>query len=416
MTPHSLLAPARLAGKSVLRTQSDERLVDLVRAGNEAAFEAIVARYRRALLRYCSRLLGEERAEDVVQQTFVSAYDSMLGSRAHLQLRPWLYRIAHNTTLNALRDRGLRHEQLSEDLDGVERPDQALERSQGLRDTLAAVQALPGGQRDAIVLRELEGRSYQEIALALGLSAGAVRQLIYRARTTLRAGATAVMPAVLFTRVPWTAPGAPVAERVAELCAGAGAGAVAAKVCATALVTGVVVGGAVAPGGEGGRGPAAGTAPEAAAGAPRSDVAPAAGPLGASGEGVAGRGATMPRTGHGRGRRGGDGRGRRGRGRDDGRELASEREAGDGREGEREPTELRVDEDGFERDSDSSGPGSGPESDSPGFSGAGSSGSGSGSSGSGSSGSGSGSDGDSSSSGSGSSGSGSSGSGSSDSS
>jgi RNA polymerase sigma factor (sigma-70 family) len=249
MTPRSLLAPARLAGQPVLRTQSDERLVDLVRAGSEPAFEAIVTRYRRALLRYCSRILPEERAEDAVQQAFLKAYDAMRSSGAQLALRPWLYRIAHNTALNALRDRGLRHEGLPHELDGVEQPDQALERIQRLRSVLAAVQDLPERQRDAIVLRELEDRSYDEIAVELGVTDGAVRQLLNRARHSVRAAATAVTPVGLLERAPWAAaPGTRLAERTAELCAAASGGAVVAKVCATALVTGAVVGGvAVAP-------------------------------------------------------------------------------------------------------------------------------------------------------------------------
>jgi DNA-directed RNA polymerase specialized sigma24 family protein len=82
--------------------------VDLVRAGYEPAFEAIVHRYRGRLLRYCGRLLADGRAADAAQQAFVNAYDAMRTSTARLELRPWLYRIAHNTSLNALRDRALR--------------------------------------------------------------------------------------------------------------------------------------------------------------------------------------------------------------------------------------------------------------------------------------------------------------------
>jgi RNA polymerase sigma factor (sigma-70 family) len=234
----------------VLSTQSDERLVDLVRAGSEPAFETIVERYRRALMRYVSRLLPPERAEDVVQQSFVKAYEAMQRDGAELNLRPWLYRIAHNTALNALRDRGLRHDQLDERIDGVERPDQALERTQGLRDVLVAVQALPERQRDAILLRELEGRSYEEIAVALGVTDGAVRQLLNRARNSLRAAAAAVTPMPLLTRPALSDSADPVATRVAEMVGvgAAGSGALVAKVCATALVTGAVVGGvAVAP-------------------------------------------------------------------------------------------------------------------------------------------------------------------------
>ena len=288
MTPETLIAPARLARRPVLATQTDTRLVDLVRAGYEPAFETIVSRYRAALLRYTERFLPHERAEDAVQQSFVSAYEAMLRDDAALNLRPWLYRIAHNASLNALRDRGLRHSELDESIDGVERPDQALERTQGLRDVLDAVQALPERQREAIVLRELEGRSYEEIASELGVTDGSVRQLLNRARNTLRAGATAVVPVGLLLRLPWVAPAEPLASRVAELGVGAGAGAVMAKVCATALVTGAVVGGvAVAP--EGGNEPQAGgseaTAPGGEPGG-REAQSPAAGPApGASGGG-----------------------------------------------------------------------------------------------------------------------------------
>ena len=270
MTPRALFHPARLARRPVLSTQSDERLVDLVRAGSEPAFETIVERYRRALMRYVSRLLPPERAEDVVQQSFVNAYEAMHRGGAELNLKPWLYRIAHNTALNALRDRGLRHDQLDEGIDGVERPDQALERSQGLRDVLVAVQALPDRQRDAIVLRELEGRSYAEIALALGVTDGAVRQLLNRARNSLRATAAAVTPMPLLTRLASADSAEPVSARVAEMVGvgAAGSGALVAKVCATALVTGAVVGGvAVVPdnGRDERRGPAVGAEPARAA-------------------------------------------------------------------------------------------------------------------------------------------------------
>ena len=253
MTPRSLLHPARVARKPVLSSQSDERLVDLVRAGSEPAFETIVERYRRPLTRYVRGILPGERAEDAVQQSFVNAYEAIRRDDAELKLRPWLYRIAHNTALNGLRDRALAEQPLDERLDGVERPDQAFERRQGLAQVIAAVQELPERQRDAIVLRELEGRSYEEISAALGVTGGAVRQLLNRARNALRKAATAATPVGLLTRIPWAGPAEPVGARVADLCgvgAAAGAGALAAKVCATAVVTGAVIGGvAVGPGG-----------------------------------------------------------------------------------------------------------------------------------------------------------------------
>jgi len=143
MTPHSLLAPARLGGQPILRAQTDERLVELASAGSRPAFEAIVSRYRRPLLSYSARFLGAERAEDAVQQTFVKVYTALTDGEVVRTLRPWLYRIAHNISLNMLRDRAPLHEPLTEQIDGVERPDQAAERRQELHQVLAAVQALP---------------------------------------------------------------------------------------------------------------------------------------------------------------------------------------------------------------------------------------------------------------------------------
>src|SRR5215212_7328766 len=90
----------------LLRTQSDARLVALARAGQERAFEAIVERYRRPLLRACRRVLPEARAEDALQQALVDAWRALRRGDEVRELRPWLYRIVHNTALNQLRKSG----------------------------------------------------------------------------------------------------------------------------------------------------------------------------------------------------------------------------------------------------------------------------------------------------------------------
>jgi RNA polymerase sigma factor (sigma-70 family) len=385
MTSRHLFAPARLAGSQLLATQSDERLVDLTRSGSEPAFEAIVSRYRGALLRYCSALLGRERAEDAVQQTFVKAYDAMNRDQRPLALKPWLYRIAHNTAHNALRDHALSHEELDEAGATAERPELELERREQLRSVLASVQDLPARQRDALVLRELEGRSYQEIAAALGVGGGAVRQLLNRARTTLRTAATAITPAGLLLRLPAAGSGAgeSVAARVAELTGATGAGAVASKVAATALVTGAVMGGAAvsplveldgtaARGGTAAKGQGGDTAP-APVGPLMAPAAVAQASRGAAG-GSSRRAGDSNGPGSGGGERGGNHR--RG-GRDDSSGSGSGGAHGEGTSG------------------SNSGPGSGSSGSGSSASGSGSSSSGSGSSssGSGSSGSGSGSSG-----------------------
>jgi RNA polymerase sigma factor (sigma-70 family) len=219
----------------LLRSQSDARLVELTRDGNERAFEAIVQRYRAPLLRYCSRLLPPTRAEDAVQQAFLSAHRAIQAGDAELNLRPWLYRIAHNASLNLLRQNGFDHDQVSEEIDGVETPPQAFERSERLRTVVA----------DAIVLRALEGRSYEEIATELGVTDGAVRQLLNRARNTLREAAAALTPTGLLTRLAASGAEAPVAERIAAVVVGGGGGALLAKATATLVVAGAVTGGAV---------------------------------------------------------------------------------------------------------------------------------------------------------------------------
>src|SRR5881275_1187095 len=98
-----LRQPARVAGSSFLRLQSDERLAELAAAGHDAAFDAIVVRYRGQLLRYCGAIVGSSRAEDAVQQTLLNAHTALGEADEVRHLRSWLYRIAHNVSLNLLR-------------------------------------------------------------------------------------------------------------------------------------------------------------------------------------------------------------------------------------------------------------------------------------------------------------------------
>jgi RNA polymerase sigma factor (sigma-70 family) len=220
----------------LLRCQSDQRLVDQVQAGNDLAFEVIVDRYRPALLRYCRRLLSASRAEDAVQQTFLNAYESIEGDAESRRLRPWLYRIAHNVAVDVLRKDGRIHERLGEDDMRSEASDQVAERQEELRGVIAGLQALPSRQRHAILLRELEGRSYNEIATALGVTEGAVRQLLNRARNALRASASAMTPPGLLLALEQADSGGAVLSRMAELCT-TPAGAAIATACATVTIT-----------------------------------------------------------------------------------------------------------------------------------------------------------------------------------
>ena len=232
------------ASVKLLRTQSDERLVALAAAGHERAFEAIVERYRRTLLRHCRRYLPEARAEDALQQALVAAWSALQRGDEVRELRPWLHRIVHNTSLNALRSAGYDYEQLRETLEGDGGPAELAERDAVVRQTLAGLAALPERQREALLQIAVEGRSQDEVAEDLGVSHGAVRQLVHRARRSLRTAATALMPLPL---AGWLASGGgesrgDLVARVAELVAGAGGGATLAKAGAVAVVAGGAVG------------------------------------------------------------------------------------------------------------------------------------------------------------------------------
>jgi RNA polymerase sigma factor (sigma-70 family) len=179
---------------AALLSQSDDRLVELARAGQDGAFAAIDARYRRPLVRYCSRLVGPDAAEDAVQQTFIQAVATLRHDERDLALRPWLYRVAHNTALK-MRPRSLTDVELEEGAQptdaGIE---PALERRDEMRDVVRRVRALPDRQREALVAIALEGRGVDEVAVELDLSASAVHQLLHRARVRLRERLGALFP------------------------------------------------------------------------------------------------------------------------------------------------------------------------------------------------------------------------------
>jgi RNA polymerase sigma factor (sigma-70 family) len=236
VTPWALINPARLAGSGLLRTQTDARLVDLVRAGNDRAFEAIVLRYQRSLLGHCRRLLPVARAEDAVQQALLRALEAMRADRRELDLGPWLHRIAHNTAIDSLRRLDSHWEELDEDLDGVEPTHAAAERRARFRSVVSSMGGLPPRQRRALVLRELEGRSYDEISADLGVTGAVVRGLLNRARNTMRAGASALVPPALVARLVGSQP----AVRAVELADPPGTSALVAKATAAVAAAGAV--------------------------------------------------------------------------------------------------------------------------------------------------------------------------------
>jgi RNA polymerase sigma factor (sigma-70 family) len=221
----------RAFSRSVLERASDERLVALTREGSDAAFEAIVRRYRTPLVRYGTTFLDPQRAEDAVQQSFLKALTALRRDKRPMQLKPWLYRIVHNEALNAARRTELGTEELDEQFDGVPQPPDVVARSERLRELVSGIAALPERQRSAVLLREFEGRSYAEIAGALGVTTPVVRALLHRARVRLRDACGAFLPIAEIRS--WL-----------EALSASAAGSSAAKVGAAAVVTGVIAGGA----------------------------------------------------------------------------------------------------------------------------------------------------------------------------
>ncbi|HEX3317223.1 MAG TPA: sigma-70 family RNA polymerase sigma factor [Solirubrobacteraceae bacterium] len=238
---------------AILRTQSDERLVALAQDGHERAFEALIERYRKALLRHVRRFLPDARAEDALQQAFLNAWSALERGVEVREPRAWLYRVAQNAALNALRVNGYEYAELRESLRShAAGPEEDHERRWVMRRTLAGLAALPEAQREALLRTAVEGRSHDQVAAELGLSEGAVRGLVYRARTALRAAATAVTPTPLVSwAVAFASTGDPGsgAERIGQIAAGGGtasAGAVLAKAGAVVVVTSALATGAVA--------------------------------------------------------------------------------------------------------------------------------------------------------------------------
>lgn len=213
----------------------------LVREGYELAFEEIVRRYRTPLGRYAAAIVGG-RSEDVTQDAFSKALLAMRRDDSEIDLSPWLYRIVRNTALNDLRDRPAAAEELAEAIAGGRSPAEAVEEREELTDLITRLQALPQPQRAAIVMRELEGLSHDEIAAALGLSGGAARQAIYRARQTLRDGLGMLVPLpALKALLSHAGPGAAEAAAGAAGVGGAaGAGVAFKATAATVLVAGAV--------------------------------------------------------------------------------------------------------------------------------------------------------------------------------
>lgn len=165
---------------------SDERLVKRATRGDSRAFEAIYQRYHQELYRFCLAMVGNPQdAQDALQNTMVKVLRALPGETRKIQLKPWLYRIARNESVEALRKRrdNAELEPHQAITSGVTETVESRER---LRTLLADLEQLPERQRAALVMRELSGLDFDQIGAAFGSSAAVARQTLYEARLSLR--------------------------------------------------------------------------------------------------------------------------------------------------------------------------------------------------------------------------------------
>lgn len=180
----------------------DSLLIDRVKRGDMHAFEMLVVKYQRRIQRLVARMVRDpEQVEDIAQETFIRAYRALPQFRGESAFYTWLYRIAVNTakktlmdmkrdpvvTESALASRGESNEtsSLENELSSAETPEAVLASREIAKTVNAAIDALPEDLRQAIVLREIEGLAYEEIASAMNCPIGTVRSRIFRAREAI---------------------------------------------------------------------------------------------------------------------------------------------------------------------------------------------------------------------------------------
>lgn len=177
-----------LRGGPLLRLRSDEQLLALFRAGSDEAFRVIHDRYRQRLFTYARQMLNgsPSDAEDVMQDVFLRAYGALRADGRPVSVRAWLYRVAHNRCIDHVRRPQPATVELHEETAAsLHDPIAEAQQREDLQRLVTDVGRLPDQQRSALLLREMEGLSYVELADALDCSIPAVKSLLVRARMGL---------------------------------------------------------------------------------------------------------------------------------------------------------------------------------------------------------------------------------------
>jgi RNA polymerase sigma factor (sigma-70 family) len=179
---------------------TDEKLVAAVCGGDDEAFARLFGRYHERITAYVGRMVGDrDHAQELAQEAFVSALHRLRESGEGIAFKPWIYRIAHNAAIDHLRSvtrRGVHIEFDNVEAAGVasERyastmhgPEAAVETRQSIENLQGAFGGLSSTHHELLVLRELEGLSYDEIGERLGMSRSQVESTLFRARRRLEA-------------------------------------------------------------------------------------------------------------------------------------------------------------------------------------------------------------------------------------
>jgi RNA polymerase sigma factor (sigma-70 family) len=181
------VAPPRVGGRLLLARRTDERLVEMVRQGDAAAFEVLYDRYHLRILSFCRHMLGSQPdGEDATQHAFVALHRHITADDRPVDVKPWLFQVARNRCLSIIRGR---REHADIDNPVVQPPTEGLadsvQRRSDLRELLGDLQELPDDQRAALLLSSLGDLSGDEIAEVVGCRPQKVKALVFQARASL---------------------------------------------------------------------------------------------------------------------------------------------------------------------------------------------------------------------------------------
>lgn len=176
---------------------ADCDLVTRAIAGREDGFEELVRRYQRPIAAYVYRMVGDyDAALDLTQEVFIKVYSSLVRYRPEFKFSTWIYKIAHNASIDHMRRNSTREQALTSEVDGEERempvmsrklsPEQESEKEERRAEIERVVRQLPATYRELIILRHQHDLSYDEIAEVMSVPLGTVKNRLFRAREMMR--------------------------------------------------------------------------------------------------------------------------------------------------------------------------------------------------------------------------------------